>query len=153
MPQYTAIFCLKSQFWEIHLTLLKFMWKSNCYKVLYKWIIKKSPLEVHNCGNKDEANIRHINSNTFKISKPWLSKTNYKYPKTKSKSNMKLIESKYSQKFLVYWETKLNQKIKSKPNVTQIPKKSEIKTKYHAHCQILVLSKCSKTKYHSLLKT
>ena len=43
---------------------------------------KKSPLEVHNCDNKDEANIRHINSNAFKISKPWLSKTNYKYPKT-----------------------------------------------------------------------
>ena len=43
---------------------------------------KKSPLEVHNCDNKDEANIRHINSNAFKISKLWLSKTNYKYPKT-----------------------------------------------------------------------
>ena len=108
---------------------------------------------MHNCDNKDEANIRHINSNTFKISKPWLSKTNYKYPKTKSKSNMKLIESKYSQKFLVYWETKLNQKIKSKPNVTQIPKKSETKIEYHVHCQIVVLSKCSKTIYHSLLKT
>ena len=58
-------------------------------------------------------------TNAFKISKPWLSKTNYKYPKTKPKSNTKLIESKYSQKFLVYWETKTNQKIKSKPNVTQ----------------------------------
>ena len=48
------------------------MWKNNYYKVLYKWIIKKkkSPLEVHNCSNKDEANIRHINSNAFKISKP-----------------------------------------------------------------------------------
>ena len=58
-------------------------------------------------------------TNAFKISKPWLSKTNYKYPKIKPKSNTKLIESKYSQKFLVYWETKTNQKIKSKPNVTQ----------------------------------
>ena len=55
-------------------------------------------------------------------SKPWLSKANCKYPKTKTKSNTKLIESKYSQKFLVNWETKTNQKIKSKPNATQIPK-------------------------------
>ena len=55
-------------------------------------------------------------------SKPWSSKANCKYPKTKPKSNTKLIESKYSQKFLVYWETKTNQKIKSKPNATQIPK-------------------------------
>ena len=55
-------------------------------------------------------------------SKPWSSKANCKYPKTKPKSNTKLIESKHSQKFLVYWETETNQKIKSKPNATQIPK-------------------------------
>ena len=128
MPQYTAIFPLNSQVWEIHLILLKFMWENNCYKFLYKWINKKkkkkksSRREVHNCGNKDKANIRHINTNAFKISKPWLSKTNYKFPKTKPKSNTKLTESKYSQKFLVHEETKLNQKIKSKPNVTQISK-------------------------------
>ena len=51
------------------------MWKNNYYKVLYKWIIKKkkkkkNPLEVNNCDNKDEPNIRHINSNAFKISNP-----------------------------------------------------------------------------------
>ena len=44
---------------------------------------KRNPLEVNNCDNKDEPNIRHINSNAFKISNPWLSKTNYKYPETK----------------------------------------------------------------------
>ena len=72
---------------------------------------KKSPLEVQNCGNKDEANIKYINSNAFKISKHWLSKTNYKYPKTKPKSHTKLIESRYSQKFLVRGETKSNQNL------------------------------------------
>ena len=35
---------------------------------------KKNPLEVNNCDNKDEPNIRHINSNAFKIS-------NLDYPK------------------------------------------------------------------------
>ena len=112
------------------------LWIHGALNLFFLFFQKKSPIGRSLCTLCLTDSLSTVLG--LLASKTWLSKANYKYPKIKPKSNKKLIESKYSQKFLVYWETKPNKKkIKSKPNVTQIPKYKSIQPNFSKLIHIL----------------